>query len=63
MKVFGWICTIIGSLAFIGAAIYGHSVFGPVFFLDSIRYCTIVKIQEENLTHSLLIKHDDSKNE
>lgn len=31
MKVFGWICTIIGSLAFIGAAIYGHSVFGPVF--------------------------------
>ena len=33
MKVFGWICTIIGSLAFIGAAIYGHSVFGPVFWI------------------------------
>lgn len=33
MKVFGWICTIIGSLAFIGTAIYGHSVFGPVFWI------------------------------
>ena len=33
MKVFGWICTIIGSLTFIGAAIYGHSVFGPVFWI------------------------------
>lgn len=33
MKVFGWICTIIGSLAFIGAAIHRHSVFGPVFWI------------------------------
>ena len=33
MKVFGWICTIIGSLAFIGAAIHGRSVFGPVFWI------------------------------
>lgn len=33
MKVFGWICTIIGVLSFMGAAIYGHSVFGPVFWI------------------------------
>lgn len=33
MKVFGWICLIIGALAFIGAAIYGHSVFGPAFWI------------------------------
>lgn len=33
MKIFGWICTIIGVLAFMGAAIYGNSVFGPVFWV------------------------------
>lgn len=33
MKIFGWICTIVGVLSFIGAAIYGNSVFGPVFWI------------------------------
>ena len=31
--------------------------------LDCIRYCTVVKIQEENLTHRLMVKCNDSKNE
>ena len=61
MKVFGWICTIIGSLAFIGAAIYGHSVFGPFFWI-ALGIVLLLK-SKKNLTHSLLIKHDDSKNE
>lgn len=30
MKIFGWICTVLGVLSFIGAAIGGHSVFGPL---------------------------------
>lgn len=33
MKTTGWIFTIIGVLAFFGAALKGHSVFGPCFFL------------------------------
>lgn len=33
MKIFGWFCTILGAFSFIGAAIYGHSVFGPAFWL------------------------------
>lgn len=33
MKTTGWIFTIIGVLAFFGAAFKGHSVFGPCFFL------------------------------
>jgi len=33
MKTFGWICTIMGVLSFLGAAIYGHSVFGPAFWI------------------------------
>lgn len=33
MKVFGWICLVVGVLAFIGAATHGHSVFGPVFWI------------------------------
>ena len=33
MKVFGWICLVIGILSFIGAATHGHSVFGPVFWI------------------------------
>ena len=53
MKVFGW-CTIIGALAFIGAAIYGHSVFGPVFWI-ALGIVLLLK-SKKNLTHSLLIK-------
>ncbi len=33
MKTTGWIFTIIGVLAFFGASLKGHSVFGPCFFL------------------------------
>lgn len=33
MKTFGWICIVIGSLAFLGAAFRGHNVTGPVFWL------------------------------
>lgn len=33
MKVFGWICFVIGVFAFIGAVTHGHSVFGPVFWI------------------------------
>lgn len=33
MKVFGWICLVVGVLAFIGAATHGHSVFGPTFWI------------------------------
>ena len=33
MKIVGWICLIIGSLAFIGAIIKDHNITGPVFFL------------------------------
>ena len=33
MKIAGWICIVLGVLAFIGAASAGHSVFGPLFWL------------------------------
>lgn len=33
MRTLGWICIVIGGLAFIGAAMKGNSVFGPVFWL------------------------------
>lgn len=33
MKKSGWICIVIGGLAFLGAAMKGDSVFGPVFWL------------------------------
>lgn len=33
MKIFGWVCIVLGALSFIGAASAGHSIFGPVFWL------------------------------
>lgn len=33
MKGFGWFCVILGSASFLGAAINGNSVFGPIFWL------------------------------
>jgi len=33
MKTFGWICTVIGALALLGAALKGNNVTGPVFWL------------------------------
>lgn len=33
MKKFGWFCVITGCASFLGAAIYGDSVFGPAFWL------------------------------
>lgn len=33
MKLFGWICVVLGALSLIGAASAGHSIFGPVFWL------------------------------
>ena len=33
MKIFGWICIVLGALSLIGAASAGHSIFGPVFWL------------------------------
>ena len=33
MKVFGWICVVLGGLSLIGAASAGHSAFGPLFWL------------------------------
>ena len=33
MKTFGWICIVFGALSFLGAALKGHVVTGPVFFL------------------------------
>ena len=33
MKTFGWICVVIGVLAFWGAALKGNNVTGPVFWL------------------------------
>lgn len=33
MKIAGWIFVVLGAFSFIGAAIAGHSVFGPAFWL------------------------------
>jgi len=33
MKTFGWICIVIGALAFWGAALKGNNATGPVFLL------------------------------
>lgn len=33
MKTTGKVFIIIGALSFIGAALYGHSVFGPLFWI------------------------------
>ncbi len=33
MKKAGWICVAIGGIAFLGAALAGHGVFGPVFWM------------------------------
>lgn len=33
MKLFGWICIVIGAFSFLGAAIKGHNVTGPTFWL------------------------------
>ena len=33
MKIAGWIFIVFGTLAFIGAASKGHSVFGPLFWI------------------------------
>ena len=33
MKIAGWICVAIGGIAFLGAALAGHGVFGPVFWM------------------------------
>lgn len=33
MKTSGWVCIIIGGLSFVGAAIKGDSVMGPVFLV------------------------------
>ena len=33
MKTFGWISIAFGGLAFLGAALKGHNVMGPVFWL------------------------------
>lgn len=32
MKIFGWICIIIGVLSFFGAALKGNNVTGPCFW-------------------------------
>lgn len=34
MKTTGWICLIIGVLSFMGAALKGNSVFGPIFWIS-----------------------------
>lgn len=33
MKVFGWICIVIGGLAFLGAALKEDNIMGPSFWL------------------------------
>lgn len=33
MKVGGWICLILGLLSFLGAALKGNSIIGPVFWI------------------------------
>lgn len=33
MKIAGWICTILGALAFIGSVSAGHNPTGPTFLL------------------------------
>lgn len=33
MKTAGWICLIIGVISFLGAALNGDSVFGPLFWI------------------------------
>ena len=45
MKVFGWICTIVGALSFGGAVLYGDSVFGPTFLL-ALGLFLLYKVRE-----------------
>lgn len=33
MKTAGWIILVFGSLAFLGAALNGNNVFGPIFWI------------------------------
>ncbi len=33
MKIAGWICVVMGGIACLGAALAGHNVFGPVFWM------------------------------
>ncbi|MDE6021483.1 MAG: hypothetical protein K2H01_10885, partial [Ruminococcus sp.] len=33
MRTAGWICLVIGALSFLGAALKGNSVFGPLFWI------------------------------
>jgi hypothetical protein len=33
MKTWGWICVVVGSLAFLGAVLKGNNPTGPVFWL------------------------------
>lgn len=46
MKIFGWICTVLGTLSFIGAAIGGHSIFGPLVWL--ILGIVILRVKKKN---------------
>lgn len=38
MKTTGKVFIVIGALSFIGAAIFGHSVFGPLFWIGLGAY-------------------------
>lgn len=33
MKIFGWICIVIGGLSFLGAALNGSNITGPSFWI------------------------------
>ena len=33
MKTWGWICVVVGGLAFLGAVLKGNNPTGPVFWL------------------------------
>lgn len=33
MKVFGWICVVVGGIALLGTIVGGHSSFGPLFWI------------------------------
>lgn len=51
MKVFGWICVVIGGIALLGAISSGHSAFGPLFWLGlgiTLLYFTNNKEKENN---------------
>lgn len=52
MKTTGWICLIIGVLSFMGAALKGNSVFGPIFWISLGAFLLYLAANKEQVNEN-----------